>query len=99
VTALDTGGPVLGLMEEAGYVQARRDVSAGEVLVLFSDGLVEATNAAGEEYGVGRLRGLLEGTGSADPAAVRDAIVASVTAFGGGAPLADDVTLVVARFG
>ena len=99
VDALDAGGPVLGLLEDARYSQARRGVSAGELLVLFSDGLVETTNAGGQEYGAGRLRGLLESAGSADPAAVRDAIMASVTAFRGGGPAADDVTLVVARFG
>ncbi len=98
VTALEAGGPVLGLVEEACYAQARCGVSAGDVLVLFSDGLLEATNAAGEEYGVTRLRALLESAGTADSAAIRDAIMASVSAFCGGAPPDDDVTLVVARF-
>ena len=98
ITRLDAGGPVLGLLPAARYEQARCDVRPGDVLVLYSDGLTEATNPAGEEYGEHRLRELLAtaGAGSADD--VRDAILASASGFLGAAPPRDDLTLVVAKF-
>ena len=99
VVRLDAGGgPVLGILPTARYEQARFEVCSGDLLVLYSDGLTEAANAAGEEYGESRLRDLLATLGARGPEGTRDAILASVTAFLGAAPLRDDLTLVVARF-
>jgi sigma-B regulation protein RsbU (phosphoserine phosphatase) len=98
VSTLDAGGPVLGLVDDAVYRQTSLRVSAGDFLVLYSDGLVESTNAAGEEYGVGRLRELLPAA-AGTPQGLRDAIEAAVAAFIGSVALRDDLTLVVAQFG
>jgi hypothetical protein len=98
VSALDEGGPVLGLLAEATYRQARREVCPGDLLVLYSDGLVECTNAAGEEYGESRLHALLRDAAGKDPDAIRRSVTDSVAQFlGAGAPR-DDLTLVVAQF-
>ena len=99
VGSLEAGGPVLGLMDDAAFRQTSRSVAPGDRLVLYSDGLVECTNAAGEEYGVGRLRELLTGAADGDPEGLRAAILASVAAFRGAVALRDDLTLVVAQFG
>jgi hypothetical protein len=98
IALLDTGGPVLGLLPAARYEQARCDIHPGDVLVLYSDGLIEATSPGGEEYGEGRLRDVLATTASGAPESILDAILTSVDAFAGPAPLRDDLTLVVARF-
>ena len=98
IVRLETGGPVLGLLPEARYEQARCGVCPGDMLVLYSDGLVEATGPGGEEYGEGRLRELLATTASGGPEDILDAILASASAFAGPAPLHDDLTLVVAKF-
>jgi serine phosphatase RsbU (regulator of sigma subunit) len=55
VTHLDSSGPVLGLLERSRYEQMHVDFEPGDVLVLYSDGIVEGTNAAGEEFGEDRL--------------------------------------------
>jgi hypothetical protein len=98
ITRLDAGGPVLGLLPGARYEQARCDVRPGDMLVLYSDGLIEATNPAGEEYGESRLREFLARAQAGSPDDVRDAILESASAFLGPAPPRDDLTLVVAKF-
>ena len=98
IAGLDAGGPVLGLLPQARYEQAWCDVCPGDVLVLYSDGLIEANSPSGEEYGEGRLRHLLATVAPGIPADVRDAILASASAFVGSTPLRDDLTLVVAKF-
>jgi hypothetical protein len=98
ITRLDAGGPVLGILPAARYEQARCEVRDGDVLVLYSDGLIEATNPAGEEYGESRLHERVAAAGAGSPDDVRDAILASASAFLGPASPRDDVTLVVAKF-
>src|SRR5713101_2333860 len=55
VLRLDTSGPVIGLMPDCSYIQQSMTLEEGDVLVLFTDGISEAMNAAGEEWGDGRL--------------------------------------------
>jgi len=95
---LEEGGPVLGLLPAARYVQAECDVCPGDVLLLYSDGLVEAGGRNGEEYGEARLSAALAESLASGPDAIRDAILASARAFAGPLPYRDDVTLVVAKF-
>jgi sigma-B regulation protein RsbU (phosphoserine phosphatase) len=68
----------------------------GDLLAVFSDGVTEAMNAGGEEFGERGLLSALEGHRQATPAAVLDGIIAAVHAFSGGEQH-DDLTLVVAR--
>jgi serine phosphatase RsbU (regulator of sigma subunit) len=98
IARLDVGGPVLGLLGDARYDQARCEVRPGDLLVLYSDGLIEAASADGEEYGEGRLRACLAAASAGSPEDVRDAILASAATFVGTASPQDDVTLVVAKF-
>jgi hypothetical protein len=99
VVTLDAGGgPVLGILPEARYEQAWCEIHPGDTLVLYSDGLIEAQNPAGEEYGEGRLRDFLTKADAGTPNDIRDAILASASAFGGAVPPRDDLTLVAARF-
>jgi sigma-B regulation protein RsbU (phosphoserine phosphatase) len=55
VVRLDTGGPVIGLMEDCVYRQDRVTLAPGDVLVAYTDGISEAMNAADEEWGEERL--------------------------------------------
>jgi len=98
ISRLHIGGPVLGVLPDARYEQAKVEVSSGDVLVMYSDGLVEATNSRGEEYGEARLRellGTLNGKGAHE---IRRAILASLAAFSSTAELRDDLTILVAQF-
>src|SRR5690606_14867621 len=55
VRRLEVGGPVVGLLEAAPYSQADVQLDPDDVVVLFSDGVSEAFNLAGEDFGVARL--------------------------------------------
>lgn len=68
-------------------------------MVLYTDGITEAMNSEGEEFGEARLARSI-GAGQALSAPVlRDALVRAVDDFVAGAPQHDDITLVVLRVG
>jgi len=97
VRRLAAGGPPLGFFADAGFEEATVCLDEGETLTLFSDGVTEACDARGEEFGDERLiactRDLKEG--SAREALRR--ILEGVEAFCEGTPYSDDVTAVVVR--
>jgi sigma-B regulation protein RsbU (phosphoserine phosphatase) len=67
------------------------------VLLLFTDGVVEAQNPAGEEYSVQRLARIVSSHLQQTPSELIDTIYASVIEFQGTSVLADDLTLVVLK--
>lgn len=94
---LETGGPVLGLLPDATFEQGEVALEDGDLLVLYSDGVVEATNTMGVEFGEARV--LQTGREKWDRTArqVQKAILEQVTKFIGREPLRDDMTLLVLR--
>jgi hypothetical protein len=95
---LETGGPVMGLLPGANFQQGEQYVAPGDLLIAFSDGVVEATNAAGEEFGDKRLVSIARELWSAQASDIRHAIHARLKEFTGDAPVEDDETLIVVRF-
>ena len=79
--------------------EEKLDLAAGDAVVLFTDGLVEARRASGEAYGYDRLAEaasrLCPREGACDPRALRDDLLADVAHFTGLPETDDDVTLVV----
>ncbi len=75
----------------------KRPFPAGAAVVLYSDGITEAENEAGEEFGNERLEDLLHDRINDSPAALRDLIAAAVDSFTGTAPQKDEQPLVIAR--
>jgi len=67
-------------------------------VIIFSDGVSEALNAAGEEFGDDRLQVVVERAGTVPAAEIVDRIVGEVRAFTKGAPQSDDITVMVIRF-
>lgn len=97
IQRLDAGGTVLGLLPEAVYRQGQVLVQSGDLIVLYSDGLVEAMNSAGEEFGESRLTTLLTESIGETPEKIRDSIMGAVHNFLGRNSAQDDLTCVVAR--
>jgi len=95
--ALDKGGPVLGVLLDADYERAKIDLHRGEVLILYTDGVVEAENPAGEQYSTQRLVGIVSSHLQQSPAELIETIYASVSDFRETTVLADDLTLVVLK--
>lgn len=93
--SLSEGGMLLGMAADASYRSGQVELGAGDVLVAYSDGVIEARNDADEEFGSERLEAHLRlaRTGSAD--AVLFSLLAAVQDFAAPHPLADDTSLAV----
>jgi serine phosphatase RsbU (regulator of sigma subunit)/DNA-binding transcriptional regulator YhcF (GntR family) len=89
---LETGGAVLGVFAEGSYEQASIDLLPGDRLVLFTDGITEATDLNGEEFGEERLLALLRESPAASAPDLCDAILQDVAQFCR-EDFADDATL------
>ncbi|PWU11531.1 MAG: hypothetical protein C5B51_02515 [Terriglobia bacterium] len=97
VEMLDGGGPVLGVLSIAPYSEQETQLAAGDLLVVYSDGVTEAGNTVEEEYGEQRLIEVLRSRRADSPNAIVSAVMESLNRFTLGAPQADDITLVVAK--
>jgi serine phosphatase RsbU (regulator of sigma subunit) len=94
---LEGGGPVLGVLPIAPYGEMHAQLERGDMLVLYSDGVTEATNLAYEQFEEERFIDVLKRHRAGPAAGVVQAVVNSLAEFTAGAPQADDITLVVAK--
>jgi serine phosphatase RsbU (regulator of sigma subunit) len=94
---LETGGLPLGIRPNAVYESGLGRLAAGDLLVIFTDGLVEAENDKQEEYGEERMLGVIAGLGQGSAAEALGALTASVNAFVGATRQHDDITCLVLR--
>ncbi len=85
------GVPLAGL--DMPYAEAVIQLEPGDTVLLYTDGATEARNAAGEWYGLERLRAVAAAA-VGEPEALGAAVVADVHAFAGDRPLGDDLTVV-----
>ena len=95
----DRGGLVLGAFESATYEEEAIALRPGDTLVLFSDGVTDAENAAGEQYGEERLLTALASEARHAPEEILERVLTDVRTFAAGQPPADDVTVLVIRYG
>ncbi|MCM0080044.1 SpoIIE family protein phosphatase [Geomonas sp. Red32] len=91
-------GFVLGPMPDSSYTMERVTLGANDLLFLYTDGITEAKNPAGELYGEKRLLEALNGGEVGDLAAMVQAIRTRVDEHAGGAPQSDDVTMLALKF-
>jgi phosphoserine phosphatase RsbU/P len=95
---LEVGGTLVGAFAEAVYEQGERQLTPGDTIVLFSDGIVEAMNVEGEEFGEKRIRETIEPRAHEPVEAILDRLLAALETFTRGIPQADDLTAVVVRY-
>ena len=92
-----TNFPV-GIMElDDQQVSANLQLDSGDILALISDGVYEYANEQGEEFGEGRVAEVLKANHQFPMAELSESLVKAVKKFGGEAPQADDITLVLVR--
>ena len=96
--ALEATGMPVGLMEAAEFPVAEARLAPGDKLVVYTDGVTEAQNLAGEFFGKRRLKEIVAEQAAHSCAALHDAIQQGVAAFTQGAPQADDITVLVVEF-
>lgn len=98
---LHSDGMAVGMVPEGIFDEAIADQTerfgAGDVLVLYTDGLTEAANDDGKEFSGARLVDAVRSVFSEPPHALNDALLHAVQRFTGGKPLGDDLTLVTVR--
>jgi serine phosphatase RsbU (regulator of sigma subunit) len=97
VERLDADGIIIGVLEEPEYEERHMPFEAGDVLVLYTDGVVEARDASGAFFGEERLTACLERSAGSSAQEIVEAIGTAFDAFRRGRDLHDDVSLVVAR--
>jgi serine phosphatase RsbU (regulator of sigma subunit) len=97
VVTLKDGGPVLGLFAGMSYDEFRCGLDPGDLLLLYSDGVTEAVNPAGEEFGEERLIDLVKSRAGASAASIVEEIQTAVDQWAAGQPASDDITVVAVR--
>jgi serine phosphatase RsbU (regulator of sigma subunit) len=99
VDVLAARGNPLGGELTAAFEFDRREITAGDVLVWYTDGIVDCMDAQRRPYGDRRLQRALRGALAASPGvrALRDSLVRGTIEYQGGAEREDDITLVVGR--
>ncbi len=88
-------GMALGILKEASWQQKIVKLVPGDMLVLYTDGITEAMNAQGEQFGEKRLLEAIRPAIGKPAEEIQQAAQAALRRFTGGSPPQDDITLVV----
>jgi sigma-B regulation protein RsbU (phosphoserine phosphatase) len=97
VTLASTGTPLGLLPPGLSYGETTEQLEAGDYLVLYSDGVTDAQNAADIEYGEARLQQTIRACAGQTAEVMIQRVFEAIDAFAGGAPQFDDITMVVVR--
>ena len=92
-------GTPLGSTHNATYVEVDVALLPDDVVVLYSDGVLERENRSGEAFGIKRLHAIVEQSTDFGPAGLRDSVLHHLERHAEGRPPDDDTTLVVIGFG
>jgi len=95
--SLTESGLLLGIDKDSSYPEASEGIESGDILVLFSDGVVENLNPKDEEFGRRNLIPVVEKNVKEDPAQIVRRILSALRDFTGDQPVVDEFTLAVAK--
>jgi serine phosphatase RsbU (regulator of sigma subunit) len=98
IEELEATGMPVGLLDTATFAVGERRLSAGDKVVIYTDGVTEAQDAQGGFFSKKRLRELVEANSTRSSGELHDAIQQGVTAFTEGAVQSDDITLLVIEY-
>jgi sigma-B regulation protein RsbU (phosphoserine phosphatase) len=97
VSLLDKGGLILGPFLQAEYEMGTIEIVEGDILVLYTDGVIEARNDDGEEFGVHGLKRVLRTCPGLSAEEVKDYLTNTLRAHTGDASHHDDVTIITLK--
>ena len=97
ILRLEGGGAVLGMFPEGSYQHHRLHLGPGDTLIIYTDGITEAQDDRGREYGEERLTDLIRSRISHSPVELQNQLLASVKEFAGEVSIKDDLTLLLVR--
>lgn len=98
VRRLEDGGPVIGLLEFAPYSQQSVKLVPGDTVVVFSDGVSEALDSAGEEFGDDRVLASIQAVAGTNAQTLVTQVFDAVRDFTAGTAQGDDITAMVIRY-
>ncbi len=98
LSSLMIRGPLLGASASSSYSSNRRKLEDGDVIVWFTDGLVESEDTSRTQYGSQRLVACIKANASLGCERLRDAILLDVRQFMKTQPQSDDITVIVAEY-
>jgi len=87
----------VGVFDDLEYQEAVLQLEQGDTLVLFTDGVTEATDAAYKEFGAERLDSILRQQTDANCQQIVEAVKAGIKEFVGEAEQSDDITMLVLK--
>lgn len=91
------GGLPLGISDNGNFQQMSIRLNKGDILLFFTDGVMEAVNKSGEMFGEWRLDGILKDLSGKSAEEIKNTLLEDVLRFCEGVPLKDDLTIVVAK--
>jgi phosphoserine phosphatase RsbU/P len=97
VEELVSGGFPLGIIPNCEYELGKTHLGKGEGLVIYSDGVSEANNSVGDEYGMERLTNIVKSNVHRSASGIRDKVESSLSDFTQSTPANDDITLVIVK--
>ena len=95
---LGASGLPLGMFSDSSFISSGVRLNPGETLLLFTDGVTEANDNDGTEFGTDRLRESINGSAVGNPTDLLQTCVNAVAAFRNGAARNDDVTMLALKF-
>ena len=98
VTELAEGGPLLGVFKNPSYPQGSIQLTPGDLLLLYTDGVTEAENPLGNPFGTDCLLAWARSQAGQLPAGVKESLISTVSRFCDGSRQADDLTILVVQY-
>lgn len=96
--SITTDGPLLGIERGEHFYEKKCRVAKGDIVVMYTDGLIEAKGPAGKRFGMMRLKKSIANYAKGSPRRIVNGLCDDVQKFVGRLPLKDDVTLLVLKF-
>jgi len=98
VTELSDGGLLLGLSKSTTYAQGSAQLTAGDLLLLYTDGVTDAEDPQGNPFGTARLLDWASSQAGRLPPDVKESLLRTLGQFSGGARQGDDITVLVVQY-